>query len=81
MPGRHRHPGGRAVQACQRRRQQQHDHDGCDQGQDHGRGRVQGCHRERARKGREELHAVCLRLEWYGLQVHAEKEEVCQVGQ
>ena len=54
-------PGGREVQAGQRRRQQQHDHDGDHESEDHRRGRVQGGDRERARQGREELHALCVR--------------------
>ena len=61
MAGLHSLPGGREVQAGQRRRQQQHDHARHHQGEDHRRGRVQGGGGELPRDRREVLHVVCVR--------------------
>ena len=65
LPGRNCHPRRRALQDGLRRWQQQHDHDGRHQGQDHRRGRVQGRHRKRARQRRKVLHALRVRFVLY----------------
>ena len=52
---------GRPLQVDQRRRQQQHDHDGHRKGQGRRRGRVPRRHRELSRSGRGCIHALRFR--------------------